>query len=642
MKSKNLCLPLISVVLLAAGRASAVAQANVVENQTVLLYVSATDGSNGNPGTEAKPLQTVGAAVDKANFYAGKNIGVKIEVEPGTYHEYVHIGWTRYNPTLTLEATQIGAAVIDAADPVTGWTPAAGNSAAYVHAVASLGANPVPAYWPATLAPVLYRREMVFVNNRRYEQVMAAANMVPGTFYVDDVHHLLYVSPLPGTSMQTAQVEISARPYTLQTFSRSNLVLRGLVFEHAATYMNQESAMVNSGSNVLVDRIEAHDNNWGGFGLHNVTNATLQNSLSHENGALGFMTVHSRSVLAQNVEADYNNWRGEQAGFYDFGMGGYKFFTTHGATVNGLYAYNNGAEGLWFDTDNRQITVENSTLEGNYDTNLQVELNVGPITIENTSLCYGTIGANLVNSENVTFANDTFYGNSEPTNTYIKPQFYLAGAPGGRHFVDWETGQYENVISQNITFSGNHFMDVGLTQKLFYTYLGGPDLATFRSSFISKGNSWFDGSQQGAFGIAGKWFTLAQWNSEMGADADATSAPVGAPRPCYDSQYPNPDFQIFIPTNQEWAALRATNGTATIPVYVKNFATGAPVTVRVLSQPGISLQASASSLAGSMPGQYAGGITNFVVSSSQRGTQFVTLEATSAGHVHSLTVPVTF
>jgi hypothetical protein len=633
-------LPLCVASLFSAGCISVLGQASIVENQAVLLYVSAASGSNANPGTQALPLQTINAAIAKANAYASKNIGVKVEVEPGTYHEYVQLGWSRYNPTLTIEATQTGQAVVDAADVVTGWTAATGGK--YWHAFPSLGSNPVPPGWPYSLPAVVYRREMAFVDGRRFEQVMNWNDMVPGTFYVNDSDHHVNIFPLPGTNMQTATVEVSTRPYTFQSHSRSNFVLRGLVFEHAATVMNQESAMVEGGSNILVDSIETHDNNWGGFGFHGTSNVTLQNSFAHQNGALGFATSFSRNVLARKDEADYNNWRGEQGAFYDFAMGGYKFFATHGATVDGLVAYNNGGEGLWFDTDNRQVTVDSSTLSGNYDTNLQVELNVGPITVQNTAFCYGTIGANLVNSEYVTFANNTFVGNSDPTQSLTKAQFYLAGAPGGRHFTDWETGEYHNVVSQQVTLSQNRFMDVGPNQKLFYTYLGGADLATFQSSFQSTGNTWFDGMQPASFGISGKWYSLSQWQSFMMADSTSMWLPTGAPRLCYSLSYSTPDFEIFTPTNHMWATAAARNGVATIPVYVKNFATAAPIALRVLPQRGISSQLAVSVLAASMPGQYAGGITNLVVSSTEKGTFTVTIQGTSAGHVHTLAIPVTF
>jgi hypothetical protein len=623
---------------LAASTPAALAQSHIVENQSVSIYVSANGGSDSNPGTQALPFQSVNRAIALANSYASRNVGTRIEVEPGVYHEYVQLGWARYNPTITLEATQVGQAVIDAADPVTGWQATSGGQ--FVHSFPSLGANPVPNNWPTYLPPVLYRRELVFVNGRRFEQVMQSTNMVPGTFFVDDYSHNLTIFPLPGTDMQTAQVEVATRPYAFQSHSRSNFVLRGLVFEHAATVMNQEAAMVSSGSNILVDQIEARDNNWGGFGFHGVNGVTLQNSFSHQNGALGFMTAYSKNVLAQNDEADYNNWRGEQASFYDFGMGGYKFFATHTATVDGLFAYNNGAEGLWFDTDNRQITVQNSTLEGNYDTNLQVELNVGPITIQNNALCFGTIGINLVNAKNVTFTNNTLYGNSDPTSTNTKAQFLLAGAAGGRHFTDWETHQYENVITQNIVFSGNHFMDSGAQQNLFFTYLRNGDLNTFLSTFQGHANSWFDGVQPASFLIEGQRLSLAQWKA-LTRD-DAQWAQGGRTQTCYVSQYPDPDFQVFIATNHMWATEYAHNRVATIPVYVKNFATAAPVILRVLPQPGISSQIPSNALAGSRPGSYAGGITNIVVSSSQSGTKEITIEATSAGYVHTVTVPVNF
>jgi hypothetical protein len=626
------------VAALAAASPAAMAQANVNENQSVYLFVNAAAGNDANPGTQSQPFQTINKAISKANAYAYKNIGVRIEVQPGTYHEYVQLGWARYNPALTIEATQTGQAIIDAADVMTGWQATSGGQ--YVHPFASLGYNSVPSGWPSNLAPVLYRREVVVVNGRRFEQMMSASDLVPGAFYVNDYNHTITIFPMPGTDMQSATVEVSTRPFTFQSHSRSNFVLRGLVFEHAATYLNQEGAMAEGGSNILVDSIEASNNNWGGFGFHGVNAVTLQNSFAHENGGIGFATSFSTNVLAQNDEADYNNWRGEQSAFYDFAMGGYKFFATHGATVNGLFSYNNGAEGLWFDTDNRQITVENSTLEGNFDTNLQIELNVGPITVQNTALCFGTIGVNLVNAQNVTFSNDSLIANSDPTSTNSKAQFFLAGAPGGRSFTDFQTHQYYKVVSRNISFLNNHFVDGGQQQNLFYTYLGGSDLSSFTSTFHGVGNSWFDGLQPSSFIVQGQRLDISQWKSKTGDQAQWTQS--GTPRSCYVPNYPNPDFQVFIPTNHMWTAIYGRNRVATIPVYVKNFATGAPVALRVLSQSGIVSQVQVNALAGSMPGRYAGGITNITVSSTSSGTKQITILASSAGYVHTVTVPVSF
>jgi hypothetical protein len=61
-----------------ASRASA--QANVVENQTTLLYVDASAGSDSNSGAQSAPFQTIQAAVNKANTLNQQSIGVKASV----------------------------------------------------------------------------------------------------------------------------------------------------------------------------------------------------------------------------------------------------------------------------------------------------------------------------------------------------------------------------------------------------------------------------------------------------------------------------------------------------------------------------------------------------------------------------------
>ena len=65
-------------------------------------------------------------------------------------------------------------------------------------------------------------------------------------------------------------------------------------------------------------------------------------------------------------------------------MGGFKLFQTRSTTVQNHYSYNNQAQGLWFDTDNQNITVTNATLVGNATRRSQIERNEGPITVQNS------------------------------------------------------------------------------------------------------------------------------------------------------------------------------------------------------------------------------------------------------------------
>src|ERR1039458_9064858 len=93
-------------------------------------------------------------------------------------------------------------------------------------------------------------------------------------------------------------------------------------------------------------------------------------------------------------------------------------------TVKNHFSYNNQAEGLWFDTDNQNITIDNATLSGNTTAALQIERNEGPITLKNSHLCSSGVGVNVLTSKNLTIQNNTFYNNGA-TNKY-QAQIYLA------------------------------------------------------------------------------------------------------------------------------------------------------------------------------------------------------------------------
>ena len=314
-----------------------------------------------------------------------------------------------------------------------------------------------PNGWPTNFAPIARRAEMVFVDGVPLTQTMSYAELVPGTFFVDETANTMFVSPGTSTNMATAVVEAAKRPQTLSVSGRTNVVLRGLVFRHAANCMNSSSAAINGSNNVLVDGVQALWNNWGGFGVFNSSNVTVQNSVASFNGGVGFTSTKDQSTLFNSSESDYNNWRGAQAAYYDWAMGGTKFFQMRSTTVQNHISYNNQAQGLWFDTDNKNILIDNATLSGNVQAALQIERNEGPITLQNSHLCFSGQGVNVLTSSDLTVKNNTFYNNSG-TNKY-QADIYLAGQAGGKIITDWQTGQSYDLFTTGMVLSGNTFQD---------------------------------------------------------------------------------------------------------------------------------------------------------------------------------------
>jgi len=620
-----LCLP----ATLTIGGVRATAQANVVENQTTYIYADAQAGSDSNSGLKSSPFKTVQAAINKASVLNQQGVGVKVIVNPGVYREAVTIGnYKATGATLTLQAAVTGTAIIAGSTVLSGWTQQ--NATTYQTSWSyNLGLCALPSGWPTSYAPIVQRPEMVFVNGTPLTQVLSFNDMRPGTFYVSNQYALMYVAPPPGTNMATAVVEAAIRPQTLSIAGRSNVVVRGLVFRHAANCLNTSGVSISGSTNVLVDSVQALWNNWGGLGVFSSNNITVQNSVASYNGGVGIMGDRDQNALFSFNESDYNNWRGAQGAFYDWAMGGTKLFAMHTATVQNHFSYNNQAQGLWFDTDNKNITITGATLSGNTQAALQIERDEGPLTLANSHLCSSGQGLNVLTSENLTVENNTFYNNSG-TNKY-QAEIFIAGQAGGMTISDWQTGQAYDLFTTGMILSGNTFENAASGQLVFGTYLGGTDWTSFASTLKASGNNWYDPTTSNSFKVVnGKMVNLAGWQSTVQTDYSSAWQPP-ATSPVAACTAPAPAFADFN-VNMDSNLYSMTAGVATATVRVNSFGYGA-VNLQVSGLPaGVSASLSQSSMV-------SGVATLTLKASSTAVTQTapITLYAVSGSRVHSVT-----
>lgn len=547
------------------------AQANVNENKETYLYVDAAVGSDGNSGSWQSPFKTIQYAVNVANSLNQAGTGVRVIVNPGTYREYVNISNVSSTAApFTLQAATPGTAIIAASDVVTNWKQQ--NATTYMtYWPYSAGPCAIPSGWPTTLAPIGQRSEMVMVNGVPLTQVMAFNDMLPGTFYYSDVYKLLHIAPPAGTDMSKALVEVSARPKTLTLQGRSNVVLRGLSFEHASNCFNTTSASVSSSYNVLIDSITADWNNWGGFGVFGSSYVSVQNSSASYNGGVGFMGTRGQNVEFYANESDFNNWRGAQGAFYDWAAGGAKFFQMRSTTIENQLSYNNQAQGLWFDTDNQNIKIDKSVLSGNVLAGLQIERNEGPITLQNSYLCNSGTGLNLLTSWQTKVINNTFYNNGG-TNTH-QAQVFIGGRSGGIFITDFLSGIFYDLFTTGTVLTGNQIEDAQPGQLLIGTYLNSADWWLFTSSLNADNNQWFDPQTSNAFGITGnQHVSLPTWQANYGADRNShwgkpkwsAATTCAAPASTYS------DFQTILNSN----VIYMTAGQGTATVNVRSFGAG--------------------------------------------------------------------
>jgi hypothetical protein len=602
------------------------AQASITENQSTKLYVT-TSGIDSSAGTQTAPLKTIQAAVTKAAGLISKGTGVKIEVGPGTYRESVVIGSSTSSAVLTLEGTTTGGAIISGSDVLTGWSQ---SGSIYAHSWTAQAACSIPSGWPAaSILPIVQRTEQFFVNGRPLTQVLSYGDLKAGTFYVNSASSVVNIFPPAGTNMATAVIEGANRASTLSVNSHNNLVLRGLVLQNAANCFNTSSASINSSANVLVDRVQANWNNWGGLGVYSSTNVTVQNSVANYNGAVGFSGNRDQNVLLQFNESDYNNWRGAQGAFYDWAQGGTKYFASRGITVNNHYSFNNLAQGLWFDTDNKNIEINGATLSGNVMPALQIERNEGPITLENSKLCSSGVGVNVLTSRDLTVKNNLFYNNGA-TNKY-QAQFYLAGQNGGINITDWQTGQVYSLLTTNTALTGNTFADAAAGQLVFGTYLSGNDWSSFTSTLLSDNNTWYDPNTASAFKIVnGKLVNLGTWQTTLGVDKSSTWTPPAASQ-INACAAPSPTYTDFAVTVDALKYTMAA-GNATATARVLSYGYG-PVNLSISGLPaGVSAGFSSNGMT-SGPST----ITFAATSAAVNQTIPVTLWAVSGSRTHSVT-----
>jgi hypothetical protein len=633
MQLKKALLLILAVFAIHGFRAHS--QASITENQTTYIYVDAQKGSDSNSGSTSAPLRTIQAAVNKANANNQKKIGTKIIVNPGVYRETVSISAISSQSTvpLTLQAASTGTAIISASNVVSNWSADSSHSGAYEASFAeNSGTCSLPGGWPNNFNVIARHTEMVFVNSVPLTQVMSTSQMVQGTFYQDEGGNMLHIWPPSGTNMQTAVVEAAVRSRTLNITSRNNIAVRGLVLRHAASCINTSGAIVTNGTNILFDKVQANWNNWGGVSFSGTTHFTVQNSIASHNGGVGFQATRVQYALYDYNESDYNNWRGAQAAFYDWAMGGFKLFQTRYVTVQNHYSYNNQAQGLWFDTDNKNSTVTNANLVGSQQAALQIERNEGPITVQNSLLASSGTGVNILTSKGLTLKNNTFYSNGA-TNKY-QAQIYLAGQKNGITISDWQTGQKYFLTTQNTVLSGNTISAAASGQYVFGTYLSGSDWSEFANTLEGDNNRWYDPTTTSSFKVVnGKLVNLSGWQSTMGTDYSSKwSAPATSPASA--AAVPQTDFSDFA-VNLDCGNYTMSGGKVVATARLKSYSYGT-VSLRMSGLPsGVTASISNGSLVSG-----TATITLTASKSAANQTVAVTLFATSGSRVHTATFNV--
>jgi Cep192 domain 4 len=507
--------------------------------ETATIYVDAVNGNDGNNGSKTAPLKTISAGAAMALQNNWNSVGTKVIINPGTYREAITInggGSRETSLPITFQAATTGAAILSGADVVTGWTVDSGNSKLYKNSWSyNFGACAAQAPPSPFEQAIVLRREMVIVNGTPLTQVLAQTSLLPGTFYIDDAHSEAYIYPPSGMNMSTATVEVATRPHLLQENGQSNVVFRGLTVQYANTCHEDSAVVVDANAqNVLFDTDSFVWNNGEGLMFTTAENFTVQNSTAYHNGEVGFFSHQVKNDLWKNDITEFNNWRGAQGAFYVWDSGGAKWMWDHDGTYTNFGSFFNQGNGVAWDTDQYNVTLNGMVSSGNITNGIQIEKSEGPFVINNSYVCNNNLlgdvqrgGIVVRNSELVSVTGSTLWGNSGI-------QMAIVGVSGGIPINNWETGQAYNLVTKGMVTTGNA-MSGNAPEVFSDSYLGGADWTTFVTTLTSNLNSYYAGANS-AWAIpaprTGTMVNMASWQSTTGQDLLSSWKSTSAPSQC--------------------------------------------------------------------------------------------------------------
>jgi hypothetical protein len=222
----------------------------------------------------------------------------------------------------------------------------------------------------ATLA-----RNQVFVDGEYMPQVEPTSAPPPNSFCINAEHTALVLRLADGADPNTGKHHLEVSDTSgplLNTQGHSYIRIEGLHFEHGAN-QPQGNALVQvvGGSHCAIDHcsvqyaagagITVHALNIGKDGMGHV----VANSVFNHNGQEGIHASGLQDCQFVDNETSFNNTFPDKVVNPNWEAGGNKFSRTNGVSVIRHLSHDNFGSGIWFDVDNTNAIIADSTSYGN-------------------------------------------------------------------------------------------------------------------------------------------------------------------------------------------------------------------------------------------------------------------------------------
>ncbi len=366
-------------------------------------------GDDAADGTRDAPFRTVARAIDAAPD------GATLVLSAGTYHERITLPEGR---ALTLQPAPGDEVWFDGTREVAGWVAdgpvwrldgwtAEFDSSPTYTAGAPDGTEPGFRFVDPD-HPMAAHPDMVFVDGVPQRQVGSRAEVVPGTFAVDDARDRLWLGSDPtGSAVRASDLDVAL------TVLGAGSTVRGIGFRGYATSVPQKGTVRVTARGVTVEDVVVRDTATQGLfvgGRGQGEDVVVRDVTLERNGLIGLESSYADGLVVEGLRAVGNNTERFNAAPVS---GGAKLTRARGLTVrDSLFADNLGT-GLWFDESVFDATVTGNDVLGNTANGIAYEISSRAVVADNLVTGNGRTGLKINNASEVEVWNNTVVGNGE-------------------------------------------------------------------------------------------------------------------------------------------------------------------------------------------------------------------------------------
>ncbi len=364
--------------------------------------------------------ETLQTFIDRGIEAAIEEPEVIVLVPPGRYHESIVIRGSRAG-SLTVRGSHGSAATwLDGSDPLPLSAVSRAPSGRYRFDYPDpppLGSD-IWAGMGKRIGLAGRRRELVFVHDIPLRRVKE--NPGPGEYVLSADSSLVRFTPdaedgqaNPIPAEPSPLVAVSARDAGIHVCDCLRVQIEGFTVSGFRSEIAEGAVTVKNSCGVTLADLCTRYNSWDGVSVHLSSDVTVQSLSSFGNGGSGAGAFRVSSLRMEDVTVYGNNIHAALGEFVDWATAGIKLVDVQKVRVTGFRCHTMPGNGLWFDYQCEDITVENADISGCDLRGLFLEASAGPFLIKESTISRNRRGLFLSSVSEVRITGCDFQNNEE-------------------------------------------------------------------------------------------------------------------------------------------------------------------------------------------------------------------------------------